>query len=97
MPRLSWQDFLFLKPNCLEGSKFFFSIHHSRREWMSFSMSFRRQEVREIGLYFPGEFFGIKKTIECCQDSGNVPSVNRLLSMFSNTGKYCSGKMEIIL
>jgi len=40
---------------------------------MSFSIILRRQEVREIGLYFPKIDLGIRKRRECCQSSGKYP------------------------
>lgn len=64
---------------------------------MSFFVSFSRQEVREIGRNFPGEFFGMRNTREWCQEEENAPSSNRPLKMSRRIGKYRSGSIEIIL
>lgn len=77
--RLSWQDFLFLKPNWVKGRRSLDSLHQSKRFKINFSRDFRKQEVREMGLNLPGTVLDIRKTKDWDQDSGKRPSSKRPL------------------
>lgn len=52
------------------------SSHQFSLRRISFSSNFKQQEVKEIGLYFPEEDLGIRKTRECLQEFGKRPEEN---------------------